>query len=187
MFTYLRILKILWRSNHLQWPALGQAEDLYPTVYCLAHIELPVPNSNAGRAIEVARLVSKLANSAHKSAVRVPKHLNRAIDSVRHIDKVEGGLDATSEEAGYAATVSFYGSIFPAIWSFQLALRSRGLGSVLTTLHLTYQEESRAILGLPDDVAQIALIPVAYTRGLNFKPTQRPPAESITHFNGWNA
>jgi hypothetical protein len=36
-------------------------------------------------------------------------------------------------------------------------------------------------------VAQIALIPVAYTRGLSFKPTQRPPAESITHFNGWNA
>lgn len=124
------------------------------------------------------RLVYEHAQEFAERLSEVPVHV---------IPCVEGGLDATSEEAGYAATVSFYGSIFPAIWSFQLALRSRGLGSVLTTLHLTYQEESRAILGLPDDVAQIALIPVAYTRGLNFKPTQRPPAESITHFNGWNA
>ncbi|MCX7863989.1 MAG: nitroreductase family protein, partial [Novosphingobium sp.] len=59
---------------------------------------------------------------------------------------------------------SHYGSIFPAVWSFQLALRARGLGSVLTTLHLMYENEVASLLGIPDDVMQVALLPVAYTR-----------------------
>jgi nitroreductase len=80
---------------------------------------------------------------------------------------------------------SAYGSIFPAIWSFQLALRSRGLGSVLTTLHLAFESEVAELLGVPEDVLQVALIPVAYTRGLDFRPARRPPPESITWWNRW--
>lgn len=80
---------------------------------------------------------------------------------------------------------SFYGSIFPAIWSFQLALRSRGLGSVLTTLHLAFEAECAALLGIPADVAQIALLPVAWTRGAGFRPAARAPVEAVTGWNGW--
>ena len=80
---------------------------------------------------------------------------------------------------------TYYGSIYPAVWSFQLALRSRGLGSVFTTMHLAFEGESRALLGLPDDVVQTALLPVAYTIGTDFKPTDRPGPETITHWNGW--
>jgi len=80
---------------------------------------------------------------------------------------------------------TYFGSIYPAVWSFQLALRSRGLGSVFTTMHLAFEDESREILGLPEEVAQLALLPVAYTKGLDFKPARRPPPESITHFNTW--
>ena len=88
-------------------------------------------------------------------------------------------------DASLVDAATYYGSIYPAVWSFQLALRSRGLGSVFTTMHLAFEAESRAILGLPEDVAQLALLPVAHTLGLDFKPTRRPPPETITHFNRW--
>jgi nitroreductase len=78
-----------------------------------------------------------------------------------------------------------YGSIFPAVWSFQLALRSRGLGSVLTTLHLVYEQEAAKLLGIPDNVLQVALLPVAYTKGTDFKRAERPPVANITHWNRW--
>lgn len=80
---------------------------------------------------------------------------------------------------------SIYGSIMPAVWSFMLALRSRGLGSCWTTLHLAEEATVAKILGIPDDVQQVCLLPVAYTIGTDFKlATRQPPAE-ITHFNGW--
>jgi nitroreductase len=82
-------------------------------------------------------------------------------------------------------SASFYGSIFPAVWSFQLALRSRGLGSVLTTLHLLKEEEVAKLLQIPEHVTQACLLPVAYTIGTVFKPAARPPAEQIIHWNGW--
>ena len=84
-----------------------------------------------------------------------------------------------------AIAAGAYGSIIPAAWSFMLALRSRGLGSVWTTLHLFKEAEAAALLGIPDDVTQIALIPVAYTVGTDFKPATRPPVREITYWNAW--
>lgn len=78
-----------------------------------------------------------------------------------------------------------FGSIFPAVWNFQLALRARGLGSTLTTLHLGHAQAAAELLGIPDDVMQVALLPVAYTKGTDFKPAQRPPVANITHWNTW--
>jgi nitroreductase len=81
---------------------------------------------------------------------------------------------------------SFYGSIFPAVWSFQLALRSRGLGSALTTLHLVHEREVAELLGIDHErVTQVALLPVAWTRGGEFRPAARPAPESIVHWNRW--
>jgi len=80
---------------------------------------------------------------------------------------------------------SHYGSIFPAVWSFQLALRSRGLGSVLTTLHLMHEREVAELLGIPEDIMQVALLPVAYTKGTDFRRAERPPVETVTHWNHW--
>jgi len=84
-----------------------------------------------------------------------------------------------------AMLAGYFGSIFPAIWSFQLALRSRGLGSVLTTLHLIHEKEAAQVLGIPDNVVQVALLPVAYTKGTDFKRAERPPVAGITHWNTW--
>ncbi|MEM7077300.1 MAG: nitroreductase family protein [Pseudomonadota bacterium] len=78
-----------------------------------------------------------------------------------------------------------YGSIYPAVWSFQLAARARGLGTALTTLHLIHEKEAQEILGIPDDVLQVALLPVAYTIGTDFKRAKRPPVAEITHWDRW--
>ena len=83
------------------------------------------------------------------------------------------------------AGAGFYASIYPAVWSFQLALRARGLGSCLTTLHLAHADEAAALLGIPDGITQTALLPVAYTVGTDFKLANRSPVSEITHWNSW--
>jgi nitroreductase len=86
-----------------------------------------------------------------------------------------------------AMRAGFYGSIFPAVWSFQLALRSRGLGSVLTTLHAILEKEAADLLGIPfEKFTQVALLPVAFTKGMDFKPATRPPIESIVSWESWS-
>ena len=97
---------------------------------------------------------------------------------------LEGRPDG--EPAGRSA--SFWGSLLPAVWSFMLALRSRGLGSAWTTLHLVGDGEKQAadVLGIPfDDYSQGGLFPIAYTKGTDFKPAKRLPAEQLTHWNSW--
>ena len=90
------------------------------------------------------------------------------------------------ESAPIGMHASVFGSIFPAVWSFQLALRSRGLGSALTTLHLFREQEAAKLLGIPENVMQVALLPVAYTKGTDFKITKRPGPETITSFDSWS-
>ena len=76
-------------------------------------------------------------------------------------------------------------SVIQAAWSFCLALRSRGLGSAWTTLHLGKAKECAEILGIPDDVTQVVLLPVAWTIGTEFKPASRRPASEIVWFDRW--
>lgn len=100
---------------------------------------------------------------------------------VHVIPCIEGRLDG----GPLITAASAWGSILPAAWSFLLALRSRGLGSVWTTLHLAKEREVAELLGIPDTVTQVALFPVAYTVGTDFKPATRPKAETITSWNTW--
>jgi len=81
---------------------------------------------------------------------------------------------------------AFWGSATPALWSFMLAARARGLGTAWTTLHLVYEREVAEILGIPyEDYTQVALTPVAYTIGTEFKQAVREPQESVTHWDHW--
>jgi len=80
---------------------------------------------------------------------------------------------------------SIYGSILPAVWSFMLAARERGLGTCWTSLHLTYEKEVAALLGIPDEFTQVALIPVAYTQGTDFKAAPRKDLDTVLHNNSW--
>jgi nitroreductase len=84
------------------------------------------------------------------------------------------------------AIAGLYGSIVPAVWSFMLAARLRGLGSAYTTLHLKYEREVAEQLGLPyAEYTQAALLPVAYYTGETFQPAERIPLDSIVHWERW--
>jgi nitroreductase len=79
-----------------------------------------------------------------------------------------------------------WGSILPAVWSFMLAARARGLGTAWTTLHLLHEREAADLLGIPhDEYTQAALIPVAYTLGTRFKPAHREPLARFLHWDAW--
>lgn len=86
---------------------------------------------------------------------------------------------------GREPSAAAFASIYPAVWSFQLALRSRGLGSCLTTLHLGRERETAEVLGIPDGVLQAGLLPIAYFTGDDFQPAARPPVEEITYWEAW--
>ncbi|MCW2649184.1 MAG: nitroreductase [Mycobacterium sp.] len=94
---------------------------------------------------------------------------------------IEGRFDGSP----LVVAASAWASIIPAGWSFLLALRSRGLGSVWTTMHLAKEREVAELLGIPDTVTQAALFPVAYTIGTKFEPAPRRPAATVTSWNGW--
>jgi nitroreductase len=90
------------------------------------------------------------------------------------------------DDAPSFAHASYWGSILPAVWSFMLALRSRGLGSAWTTLHLPREREVADLLGIPfDQCTQAGLFPVAYTKGTDFKKASRVPASEIIHWDHW--
>ena len=83
------------------------------------------------------------------------------------------------------AQASTYGSILPAAWSFMLALRSRGLGTAWTTIHLFQEQALSELLGIPADWTQTVLFPVAYYTGDDFKPAHRLPSDTMTHWDSW--
>ncbi len=94
----------------------------------------------------------------------------------------------TDNEAGanIISQTATLGSIIPAAWNFMLAARSRGIGTAWTTLHLMHEKAIADLIGIPyDDYMQIALIPIAYTKGTSFKPAYRPPVETVMHVNEW--
>jgi nitroreductase len=79
-----------------------------------------------------------------------------------------------------------WGSVIPATWSFMLAARERGLGTAWTVAHLTYEREMADLLGIPfDNTVQVALTPIAYTLGTDFKPAPRADDRSFSHWNHW--
>ena len=94
-------------------------------------------------------------------------------------------IDGRFENAGSMAQASMYGSVLPAAWSFMLAARARGVGSAWTTIHLFYEKEISALLGIPDTVTQAVLFPVAYYKGTDFKPAKRVSPRQLTYWNAW--
>jgi nitroreductase len=96
-------------------------------------------------------------------------------------------VEGRTDHAPVVVQASRWGSIIPAAWSFMLAARARGLGSVWTTFHLRHEREAAELLGIPfDEVMQAALIPVAYTVGTDFRPAARAPLDTMVHWDRWS-
>jgi nitroreductase len=95
-------------------------------------------------------------------------------------------IEGRTENKPFLQQAVTWSSILPATWSFMLAARARGLGTAWTSLHLAYEREAAAILGIPyEQIMQAALIPVAYTIGTDFKPGPRTPANKRVHWESW--
>ena len=108
---------------------------------------------------------------AANSELRLDDRSQRVISSanflVDHLHEVPAlvlalRLDRAPLDQSQGQAAAYYGSVLPGVWSFQLALHAHGLGSVLTTAHQLRQPDVAAILGLPLDWFQVALLPVAY-------------------------
>lgn len=154
--------------------------DYYRRSYA-EYLQLPI---NRPEALDIlrARDPERAATQGRvkDSSDYLAEHIHEA--PVMVIPCYMGRVDGTpsSIQAG------LWGSILPAAWSFMLALRSRGLGSAWTTLHLGYEREIAELLGIPyDKVTQTALLPVAYTIGTDFKPAQREPLERVVRWDAW--
>jgi nitroreductase len=100
--------------------------------------------------------------------------------------RTDGQGGAPDDRTNVFWQASRWGSVVPALWSFMLALRSRGLGSAWTTLTLVREREVAELLGIPyEKWMQVGLFPVAYTKGTDFRITPRKPAAEVTAWNGY--
>jgi nitroreductase len=115
--------------------------------------------------------------ASHRRMLASADHLRRNLDRVPVL--VVPCVQAVGGAAGWAP------SIYPAVWSFMLALRSRGLGSVITTVHLWRREEADRLLGVPEGFVQACLVPVAFTVGTDFAPADRRPIEEVAYLDHW--
>lgn len=94
-------------------------------------------------------------------------------------------INGRVEELGAMTQAGVYGSILPGAWSFMLAARARGIGMAWTTLHIRHEDEVAELLGIPADVTQAALFPMAYFTGDDFQPAPRVPLGEVVHWNQW--
>jgi nitroreductase len=117
----------------------------------------------------------------------------RVGDSVAHLGEHMGDvpvlvipcIQTGRGDLGSGSQAGLWGSLLPAAWNFCLAARARGLGTAWTTLHLEYEAEVAALLGLPEGVHQGALIPTAYYTGDSFQPAPRQPLDDVLHLDRW--
>ena len=137
---------------------------------CLVYLERNVAETEEGQHKRVYESALQLAKTIEHAPVLVIPCIERRVDG-----------------APVITMASAFGSILPAAWSFLLALRSRGLGSVWTTAHLWNEKAGTELLGIPETVMQVAMFPVAHTIGTDFKRADRPPPETITFWDEWGA
>jgi nitroreductase len=143
--------------------------EIYRDVY---HNVYKASPAYPGRSAGADQTVSRVAESAEYLA----DHMGDAPVLVLGCNE---GKDRASAVAGL-------GNILPAMWSFMLAARARGLGTAWTSMHLLRERDIAEILGIPyDRVAQAVLTPLAYTVGTDFRPAKRPDPDEVIHWDGW--
>lgn len=103
--------------------------------------------------------------------------LESVLHLIDHLPDVPVHVLAYVLEDAQLPPAVMWGSIYPAVWSFQLALRSRGLGT--TPLFVASEQAVAEVVGAPPEARLAALMPVAYYTGDTFKPAQRRPVEEV--------
>lgn len=155
--------------------------EYYRQAYAI-YRDMPVAIHKLHRGSGDAQLTASQARSA-ASADYLADSMGQA--PVLMIPCIAGRTDNPEGAMAFAQT-AVLGSVIPAAWNFMLAARARGLGTAWTTLHLMHEREIAELLGIPyADFMQVALMPIAYTKGTSFKPAYRPPIDSVMHVNAW--
>ncbi|ADI09717.1 Nitroreductase-like protein [Streptomyces bingchenggensis BCW-1] len=122
-----------------------------------------------------------------RSTERVFDGLRHLADNIHRVPAfVIPGVEGRTDRAPVAVQAGAWGSILPAVWSFMLAARARGLGTVWTTAQGPLERELAQVLGVPyEEVMLAAFIPLAFTIGTDFKPAPRIPREEVLHWDRW--
>ncbi|MCZ0945661.1 MAG: nitroreductase family protein [Gammaproteobacteria bacterium] len=155
--------------------------EYYRQAYAI-YRDMPVAIHKLHQGSGDAQLTASQARSA-ASADYLADNMGQA--PVLMIPCIAGRTDNPEGAMAFAQT-AVLGSVIPAAWNFMLAARARGLGTAWTTLHLMHEREIAELLGIPyADFMQVALMPIAYTKGTSFKPAYRPPIDSVMHVNAW--
>ena len=89
--------------------------------------------------------------------------------------------------ADTAGQLAFYGSVIPAAWSLMIALRARRIGSTWTTLHARYEDQSAAILGMPEDATAAVVLPIGHMKDATLRRAKRSAAPAVTFWNDWGS
>ena len=87
---------------------------------------------------------------------------------------------------GFAQHDPTGGSIYPALWSAQLAARAHGVGSTLTAVLLFADGEVKEILGVPADEGwnQAGCVLMGYPTG-RWGVAERQPVQQVSFRNRW--
>jgi len=143
-----------------------------------------------GEAATVTRLspTVRAGDDAQRRQSKILDGVKFLVDRLEHVPVVMIACSSAPpprKPLGGSAS-GYYGSIIPFVWSFQLALRSRGMGSVMATAIVHKAEELKTILDLPDDCNPITMVPIGYTKGLKFKKGARRPIQEIYRWDRWS-
>jgi nitroreductase len=149
-----------------------RAWDLYAQANIEAAAKSPPPPEELPARLRMARAAAQMA-----------EHLNEAPVLLLVCMKPRPDLPTVP---GRRSPAGLYASIFPAVQNILLAARALGLGSVLTTLHLLYEDEIKQRFGIPAEVETVALLPIGYPKG-KFGPTTRRAVEEVTYWEQWGA
>ena len=137
---------------------------------------------------------SPMSEAALRRAYRTPGSMEKVWSGLRHLAAnlhrapalVVPCIEGRTDGLGADRQASRWASLLPAVWSFMLAARLHGLGTVWTTGNMAVEREVAELLGIPyDSVMQAAVIPVAHTIGTEFTPAPRVPVDEVLHWNKW--
>ena len=75
-------------------------------------------------------------------------------------------------------------TLYPAVQNLLLAARALGLGAHITTGHLLAEAEWKRVLGIPEGVNALAVVPLGWPLG-RFGPVKRKPVGEVLHRETW--
>ncbi len=175
-----------WRWLVVASPSLkGELARLYLDAY-LEYVHKPL---HGAAGMDDPMVKGRLGGAGSERTARIlrgAEHLARTIGRAPYL-VIPCATRPNPATGGPGTNSALYGSLYPAIWQFNLALRARGLGTCITTLHLHHAGTVAELLGIPEAAVQITMLPVAYTLGTDFRPAVRKPVSEVAFLDTWGS